>query len=407
MKGKKIGIVTTWFERGAAYVSKQFKEVWEQENEIYIYARGGESVAKNDPNWEVDQLTYGKRYPHTRLAIIDIDHFKKWIKEHELDIVFFNEQHLWKPVLAAKELNVTIGSYIDYYTKETVPLFGIYDFLICNTKRHYSVFEWHPQAFYVPWGTDLDVYNETQQKAIDPEIITFFHSAGMNPYRKGTDYVVKAFDRITSLNAKLIIHTQVDITEFFPKLKSLVQRLIQEGKLELIQETVTAPGLYHKGDVYVYPTRLEGIGLTIAEASACGLPVITTNEAPMNEFVVDGENGKLVQVASTKERGDGYYWEESYVDIDDLVEQLNHYISNMDTLKVQKERALKYAQTHLSWTNNSIKLLEVLNHVKPKEMEEDLKQQILAFEKNRGLKFYIGNLVVYQKIKTRIKELLS
>ena len=49
---KKIGIVTTWFERGAAYVSKQFKEVWEKDNEVYIYARGGEDLAINDPKMD-------------------------------------------------------------------------------------------------------------------------------------------------------------------------------------------------------------------------------------------------------------------------------------------------------------------------------------------------------------------
>ena len=31
------------------------------------------------------------------------------------------------------------------------------------------------------------------------------------------------------------------------------------------------------GDVFVYPSRLEGIGLCVPEALACGLPVITTD----------------------------------------------------------------------------------------------------------------------------------
>ena len=86
---KKVGIVTTWFERGAAYVSKQFKEVWEEDCEIFIYARGGEDVAKNNPHWHSNNLTYGKRFNYTRLDLIDLKHFENWIKENKLDIVFF------------------------------------------------------------------------------------------------------------------------------------------------------------------------------------------------------------------------------------------------------------------------------------------------------------------------------
>lgn len=46
----RIGIITTWFERGAAYVSRQFMELLQQTDEVFIYARGGEKYAMGDPN---------------------------------------------------------------------------------------------------------------------------------------------------------------------------------------------------------------------------------------------------------------------------------------------------------------------------------------------------------------------
>ena len=42
-----IGIVTTWFDRGAAQVSKQYMDVLQENNDVFIYARGGEKYAKN------------------------------------------------------------------------------------------------------------------------------------------------------------------------------------------------------------------------------------------------------------------------------------------------------------------------------------------------------------------------
>ena len=35
-------------------------------------------------------------------------------------------------------------------------------------------------------------------------------------------------------------------------------------------------GLFSTGDVYVYPTIKEGVGLTITEAMCTGMPVVTT-----------------------------------------------------------------------------------------------------------------------------------
>lgn len=41
-----VGIVTTWFERGAAYVSRQYLEALRSDsnNSVYIYARGGDHM---------------------------------------------------------------------------------------------------------------------------------------------------------------------------------------------------------------------------------------------------------------------------------------------------------------------------------------------------------------------------
>ena len=44
---------------------------------------------------------------------------------------------------------------------------------------------------------------------------------------------------------------------------------------------------YNTASVFVFPSLAEGFGWPIAEAMACGCPVITTNEAPMTEVGAD------------------------------------------------------------------------------------------------------------------------
>jgi L-malate glycosyltransferase len=48
-------------------------------------------------------------------------------------------------------------------------------------------------------------------------------------------------------------------------------------------------------DVYVQPSRNEGLGLTIVEAFASRLPVVGTNVGGIPEVVIDGENGFIVE----------------------------------------------------------------------------------------------------------------
>lgn len=346
-----IGIVTTWFERGAAYVSVQYRNALKKDNNIFIYARGGESTSKNDVAWDNENVTWGKNTNNPLATAVDLPDFKNWILNNKIELVFFNEQHCWEPIILCSKIGVKIGAYIDYYTEETIPLFGCYDFLICNTKRHFETFKWHPQVSYIPWGTDTKLFNLKNINSVEKEVLTFFHSAGYSPERKGTDLLIIAFEKIRG-NAKLVIHSQVKLRDQYPNLHSLIDKLEKQNRLICIEKTVTAPGLYHLGDVYVYPSRLDGIGLTIAEALSCGMPIITCDNPPMNEFITS-DNGRLVNIDKLYSRKDGYYWPQCEANISSLVECMQYYVDNIDDISNEKLCARNFALRELDWETNS------------------------------------------------------
>jgi len=140
---------------------------------------------------------------------------------------------------------------------------------------------------------------------------------------------------------QLIIHTQIDISNLISKDDAL------KFNIEIINKEVPHPGLYYLGDVYVYPTTLDGLGLTVYEALASGLPVIATDVAPMNEIITE-DNGKLVKVSSFRCRKDAYYWPQAFVDEDALIAAMQFYVENRDKIDFYRSQARKYAEEKLN-----------------------------------------------------------
>lgn len=409
-----IGIVTTWFDRGAAYVSRQYRDVLKNDFQVLIYARGGEKKAKGDPIWDGDYVTWSPDKLFDEPTSFNLTHFRKWLTVNRIGLVIFNEQWWWPPVLLCNELGVKTVAYVDYYTEDTVELFGCYDLIICNTKRHFSVFEWHPKCVFVPWGTDINLFSPKAINNIESDVVTFFHSCGMNPYRKGVDLLLLAFETLArdglKHQAKLCLHSQVDLMTWFPKLKSLVDHLVERNLLEIIVETIPPPGLYAMGDVYVYPTRLEGIGLTIPEALASGLPVIVPNSPPMSEFVEDFKNGILVGVKHFIARADGYYWPQSIVDIDHLAASMGHFLTHQRRLGEFKRSARLFAERELDWSANAKGLSEMLRKLEKRSSDQasDATSKAIQYTKSRtSVQARWPTLFsIYYKYRMMIRKLL-
>lgn len=375
---RRIGIVTTWLDRGAGYVARQYLSALDSVHNVFIYARGGDYDSTEEPFWNLPNVTRAPQYSTPVVTWIDRSHFVAWLETNRIEIVLFNEQCWWPPVQWCNDLGVLTGAYVDYYTPRTVPLFALYDLLICNTKRHYSVFRWHPNCYYVPWGTETETFRPSSVHLADPDFITFFHSAGMSPQRKGTDLVLRAFSKVVG-PARLVLHAQLGLDRAMPHLRSMMSRLARDKRLRVITQTVSAPGLYYLGDVYVYPSRLDGIGLTVPEALACGLPVITCDHPPMNEFV-NSCNGRLVPVQRLYPRRDGYYWEQCEVDEGALWREMQHFVDDATRVIEMKRSARAYAEEKLNWKHNSAGLSEIFGSAAKRVREPSLELDRLLDE---------------------------
>ena len=99
--------------------------------------------------------------------------------------------------------------------------------------------------------------------------------------KKGVDDGIKAFNlaKKTNPNLSLIMFGMPDD----PKI-DCVDRYYQEPETGKLVE------LYQTSDIFIYPSREEGWGLTPIEAMACGCAVAGTNTGCMTEIGKEGEN---------------------------------------------------------------------------------------------------------------------
>jgi glycosyltransferase involved in cell wall biosynthesis len=116
-------------------------------------------------------------------------------------------------------------------------------------------------------------------------------------HRKGHDILLRALAHLTDRPWRLEC---VGSLERSPMTVMALQRLSERLKLTervhftgAVDETRLAD-LYHRADLFVLPTRLEGYGMVLTEALARGLPLISTKTGPIPS-IVPAEAGILVE----------------------------------------------------------------------------------------------------------------
>jgi glycosyltransferase involved in cell wall biosynthesis len=159
----------------------------------------------------------------------------------------------------------------------------------------------------VPMGVELTRFQPSRVPRERGPVRFVF--VGLIGKRKGADILRTAAD---SLVAKDVDFDLTLIGNFEPP---VISRDFGRYKhLDWLSQDALAREMV-RHDVLVLPSRHDSFGMVVAEAMACGLPVIVSESVGSKEMIVDGENGKIVAPGDAESLAAAMSWFSERIDM--------------------------------------------------------------------------------------------
>ena len=291
----RIGLCTYWFNRGQAVVGRHLRSAIDDlGHETFVLARptraSNITPSKIDRGdiWDQPGITEGSAYD------MPAEEYVRWAKENELDAAFFFNNYQLDEIARVRTAGVrTAAAFMweAFHPEHAEPAKAALDVIYCfsqaDRERYASMGIDSPR---VAWGCHPELAAVKPNRS--PDQIRLFYPGGFMTDRKPLKPVLKAFSKASDERLRLVMKAQVE------RKTGRVERMAEkDSRIEVIyQDLPTAEHLQLFADCHacLAPSRWEGLGLHLYEATAFGMPIISNDNPPMNEVVEDGLNGILV-----------------------------------------------------------------------------------------------------------------
>lgn len=199
------------------------------------------------------------------------------------------------------------------------------DLFICPTEQCYRIFKNNVPCIYFPWPVDTErfVY---QPRTVCNRFLFLNGHGGFNG-RKGAQVIKQA-------------------KQLWPEMPLIVRSQTNEQwptGTEVAYPELSNEDLYRIGDVLIAPHSVDGIGLELMEAMSCGMPVISTDGEPWNEFPAIGKIQARKEQRKVRRPVDWYL-----PDPADLVRVCKSLVGA--DIREQSQQAREWAESR-SWSN--------------------------------------------------------
>jgi glycosyltransferase involved in cell wall biosynthesis len=125
-----------------------------------------------------------------------------------------------------------------------------------------------------------------------PEDAELIVNVGRYVEQKGQRHLLDAFARVLRTRPRAWL-ALVGYGPLESALREQAERLDVARRTTFALRRPDALEIVRSADVFAFPSLWEGLGVAVVEAMALGLPVVTSDRAPLTDFVSDDETGML------------------------------------------------------------------------------------------------------------------
>ena len=296
----RIGIVSKWFASGQGVVARHLRSALDQlGHDTFVLARPGRgpraikrggAVDAADPAWRQPGVTEAGAHE------IEGSEYLGWAEANGLELVLCDENYQFGELAQLRASGVRVAGRFVWESFAPADAEGagraydlVYSLTRCEQSRYAGLGIESP---YVRWGIHPELLAAAEPGDRGGEEVRLFFPCSFLGPRRPLGEVLKAFRRSPDERLRLTISAQLPRAA-----ERLRKAAARDPRIELIlseQPTADYLATFAAHDVLLAPSRWEGLGVPLFEATALGLPIITNDDPPMNEIVTDGRNGLLV-----------------------------------------------------------------------------------------------------------------
>lgn len=193
-----------------------------------------------------------------------------------------------------KQYSHLIKLYKKYYDKYD-HMFGVSRAIVEEFTEIYPQYKDKVSVFYnIINDNKIKTLSNLESGFVDEYKGTRIVTVGRLSYEKGFDLVINIVQKLVKDGYDIKWYCIGDGDQ-----RQLLEEQIKEYNLKenlVLLGNKSNPYIYMKEcDIYVQPSRHEGYCITLAEARALNLPIVTTDFSGAKEQISDGENGLIVK----------------------------------------------------------------------------------------------------------------
>ena len=140
-------------------------------------------------------------------------------------------------------------------------------------------------------NTVVDRKKKREELGLTEENIVLLSVGELNK-NKNHSIVIKALAKLNNPNIYYLICGQGNLKE---ELSDLIKKLNLEKNIKLLGFRKDIYEIYKISDIFIFPSKREGLSVALMEAICCNLPIICSNIRGNNDLIENGKNGFLIK----------------------------------------------------------------------------------------------------------------